>query len=252
MSRTILVSLLMLLIAVQVSAAPELKGTPEELTAYLKTLPETVALTAADTMDVEARQGTVTIGVLTEDASLKKALMDNQSLRQDIASQLVAAGISQDRIVGAKFSSIPEYGLWGKKPKSYKVDNTLKITVESDAELHSVAGMVDKYDTVFYRGMALKHGDKESIRQELRSRIMKKLSTMKTQYEQEFGLKLVAGRFEESIMPTPVPLPQPRRMEMEVSKSYLSAGAPSSAPVSFGESNFRGTITVEYLVKHPK
>ena len=132
MRRILFVSMLMLVFAAKVYAAPELKGSPEEFGDYLHTQARVVALAAEATMDISAKQGTVSIGVVTENASLKKALQTNQSLRNDIRSQLVAAGISQDRIVGTKFSSIPDYGMWGKKPKSYEVDNTLKITVENE------------------------------------------------------------------------------------------------------------------------
>lgn len=249
MYRAIMGSLLVLMLAVNVYGAPELKGTPEELTDYLQSLPEVVALTAEDTIDVEARHGTVSIGVVTEDSSLKKALQDNQILQKEIRKQLVAAGIAQEKIVGARFSSVPEYGLWGKKPKSYEVDNTLKVTVESEAELEAAAGVVDSYDKVFYRGMELKHEDKDSIRQQLRNRILQKLLATKAQYEQEFGLRLMPKNFSESIMAGPRP-PLPLEKRRREVKSYLASEADlSSEPLSFGESNFHGRITAEYYVR---
>ncbi len=250
MYKAIIGSLLVLMLAaVNVYGEPELKGTPKELTDYLQSLPETVMLTADHTLDVEARQGTVSIGVVTEDSSLKKALHENQRLQKDIRQQLMAAGIAQEKIVGARFSSVPEYGLWGKKPKSYEVDNTLKVKVESEAELEAVAGVVDSYDKVFYRGMELKHEEKDSIRQQLRTHILQKLHAMKAQYEQEFGLKLAPKGFAEEIMPGPRP-PMLLEKRRSVAKSYLSSEADLSVEApSFGESNFYGRITAEYYVQ---
>lgn len=239
-----LILVLLISSAVNSFAEPELKGTPTELERYLVSIPKTVSLTGEKTLEIQAKRGIVSVSVKTEDTKLQKSLETNQNLRGEIVSKLIGDGIPQERIVGSKFSSTPEYGFWSKQPKSYKVENTLKVTVESEKEFQYVAKIVDSYKEAIYRGIEFKHDDKEVIKARLINLILDNLKSKQSIYETSLGIKLVPVKFVEHISSGEPPIIYQARRAVK-SKDYQEA---SFAPLSFGETRFTGRITADYKV----
>jgi uncharacterized protein YggE len=240
----LIIFLLLTFCAANSFAEPELKGTPSELENYLGSIPKTVSLFGEKTLEVQAKRGIVTVNVTTEDESLEKASQTNQRLRSEIVSKLISRGISKEDIVGSKFSSTPEFGLWSKKPKSYKVENSLKITIESEKEYQSVANIIDTYEEATYKGIEFKHDDKDAIKEQLVKLILENLRAKKSLYEKELGVKLLPIKFYEQISSGEPPVVLRERKALR-SAEYSQK---SYAPLSFGETKFHGRVTVEYKV----
>lgn len=244
MRHIMLMLILVLLCDVNSFAEPELKGTPSELGNYLDAIPKIVSLSGDATLEIQAKRGIVTVNVKTEDLYLEKALKTNQRIRSEIFSKLKNSGIPEGNITGSKFSSTPEFGLWSKKPKNYKVENSLKIIVESEKEFQSVANIIDSYEQVIYKGIEFKHDDKEIVKEKIVKLILDNLKEKKSIYENNLGIKLVPIKFNEEISTGEPPVLYEKR-KLVKSSSYLED---SSAPMSFGETKFHGRVTIDYKV----
>lgn len=226
-------------------AEPTLKGTPSELTQYLSTLPNTIKLYGEAEMDVPVKKGIVSFKISTEESHLKEALSKNQQLKDNIVSSLVKQGISADDITGAKFSSTPESGFWSKKAASYKVDNTLKITIHNEKEFQIIAGVIDQHDDAHYQGIELKHADKERIKYQLIEKALANVETKKKIYESKLNLNLKEKLFYEDIHLAPMPMLQ-REPRAKALSSYSEAAF--SVQPAFAESKYYIKIHVEYYV----
>jgi uncharacterized protein YggE len=82
----ILLSIVAMSLTVTARAEPELKGTPSELSRYLKDVPmreapRIVSITGEAEVRVPAEQAVVTLKVTTENKSLHEALRLNQEAR---------------------------------------------------------------------------------------------------------------------------------------------------------------------------
>ena len=247
--RHLLITLLFLsLSATFVHADPELKGTPTELANYLSSLPKEVSLTGEAKMEIQAESGTVTIGIKSEDPKLQVALLNNQIIRKEIIVKLDSFGIAQSKIKGTKFSSTPEYGLFGKKPNNYVVENILKVTVENEKELQGVAGIVDNYKEVFYQGIELKEQEKDEIKKRLLNMALTNAKAKQKIYETEFGIILKPISFEENIS---VEEDKMRRGRIYKDKPLLESRSGYSSNIddlSLGEHIYHGSVNIKYIV----
>ena len=250
MRKYLFLSMCMFFLSSITFAETELKGSPDELLKYLKIQPDTVTISAEATFDVQASRAVVMVSVITEDSLLKQSLKDNQNLRKEIIQTLNQSGISSEKISGTKFSSTPKYGIFGKKPSSYKVENVLKITVENETEFQNVALIIDSYKEVYYRELKFEHEDKENNKIKALEKAFDILANKKSVYEKRLGITLLPKNFIDGNAP-------PREMLEGVSvkkvdydkitSSLVSDGA-SGTPI-FGELTFTASIRVEFFVK---
>ena len=176
-----------------VSAGPELKGSPEELAEYLANAKKTITLYGSSEIEVKADRAIVKIRVTTEDASLEKALKKNQTTESSIIKSLQKSGISGDRIMTSTFSSLPEWGVLGKK--GYEIENVIKIKVEGKSDILEIARHVDNYKEVEYAGISFEHSEKEKLEDSAIEKACDRLLTKKNLYEQKFDVKLVLETF---------------------------------------------------------
>jgi uncharacterized protein YggE len=135
----ILLSIVAMSLTVTARAEPELKGTPSELSRYLKDVPmreapRIVSITGEAEVRVPAEQAVVTLKVTTENKSLHEALRLNQEARGKVIAYLKSHSMPEERAHASKFSSTPKFGLFGEKAKSYKVENLVRITVAKDSD----------------------------------------------------------------------------------------------------------------------
>lgn len=240
--RKFIVVLCFALLPVCVQAEPEMKGTPDELTRYLSSLPKEVTLSGESTLEVQDESGIVTIGIKTESPQLENSLLSNQQLRNKIITQLGSSGIPQDRIKGTKFSSTPEYGFLGKKPNNYIVENILKITVENENELQKVAGIVDNYKDVYYQGIELKEKNRDGIKSQLLNMALANAKQKQKIYEKELGVILKPINFDENISAEHIQLGQ---KHMKISKSWDNNDGNN---MSLGEHMYHGNVNIKYQV----
>ncbi len=248
MCKYLLPLFITLLLSTSVYATPELKGSPTELLNYLESLPREVSLRGNAKIILQAENGVVTIGIRTENSQLQKALRNSQGLRQKITKQMTNSGISLARIKGTKFSSTPEYGLFGKKPKNYLVDSLLKIIVETESELQEVAGIVDNNEHVYYQGLELKEQEKEVIKKQLLNMALANANKRKEIYENQLNLILKPISFDENISVEQPEFKQPRVNSKRVYSSSIGSGGNYPADLSLGEHIYQGSVHVTYEV----
>ncbi len=248
MHKNVFALLIIILCPTLVQATPEIKGSPAELRSYLENLPKEVILKGEAKIVHQSESGVVTIGIRIEHNQLQKALRSSQETRKAISNKLVKAGISQNRIKGTKFSSTPEYGLFGKKPNNYIVDNLLKITVENEPELQVVAGIIDNYKEVYYQGLELKQQKKEEIKRQLLGMALANTQIRKEIYENQLKLTLKPVSFEENIS---VEKPEVRQYNTKSKRAYSSMGSAGhyNDDLSLGEHVYYGSVHVKYHVK---
>jgi len=251
MRNTVLFVLMLSLTMSTAFAEPELKGTPAELSEYLTNVPKHITLSGKSERKTQADQAMVTIGVLTENSSLQTALISNQDLRTQVQGLLKKGGISEDKIKASRFSSTPQYGLFGKKPSSYKVENYVKITIANEKEFQEVAKIVDKFKEVEYKALDFEVSNKEKMEKEAVEQACEDVLKKKKIYEDKFGIKLLLKAFNEVDL-NQISLDTPRegvggsmRMMEKLSSSALNVSMSSH----FGEVVFTGYITVDYIIE---
>ncbi len=232
-----------------VFAEPEIKGLPNDLIKYLKAPPDTVVISAEATFEVQADRAVAMISVITEDGLLKKSLEQNQNLRKEIIEKFKKSGISSDRISGTKFSSTPQYGVFGKKPSSYKVENVLKIVVGNEEAFQQVASVIDSHEEVFFRELKFEHRDKENHKLKALEKAFDNLFKKKDMYEKRLGIILIPKKFTDEKVPEHDALQGVRVRKSEYLKSSLTSRATSSATPIFGELIYNASLRVEFSVK---
>lgn len=253
MKKTIFLMLVCCMLSSSVSAVPELKGTPGELSNYLNEVESNfVRLFATSRVEVKADRAIVKIRVAVEDASLQSALKKNQTIESSITKSLQKSGISPDRIMTSAFSSVPEYGLLGKKAKGYKIKNVIKVKVEGDADILEVAKQVDTYKEVEYVGMDFEHSEKEKLENTAVEKACDRLMAKKSMYEKKFNVKLTLETFEDGASSTAgVSVSNLAEREEGYGRNRIRSAAKSVsyASTGFGQIIISGQISATYTMK---
>jgi uncharacterized protein len=110
-----------LILATQLAmAAPELKGSPDDLRQFLHPSDKTVTLYAESEERAYSDKAVVSLIITTEDKQLSASISRNGDLRQEISQQLVSAGIVPANIKSSKFSSSPNTAGSAKSPTASK------------------------------------------------------------------------------------------------------------------------------------
>ena len=234
---------------------PEIKGTPSELTTYLRSLPRSITLTGESKVKVQADKAIVEISIKTENSSLEACLKSNQSLRASITSKLGEAGIPADKITAEKFSSTPRYGLFGNKPNKYEVRNLVKITITDEKDFQQIAKIIDQYPEVEYQGLNFKHSNEKELKKQAIEQAFDDLLKKKASYESKLEITLTPRSFSEQIL-----LPQ----EQNLNRNYYGVNSKMQANVSnyapqpavgeetaslFGELVFAANVSGEFELK---
>lgn len=246
--------LFVLFISAGAPQATELKGTPEELGNYLLNDKKLVTITGRAEERVEADNAIVALNVKTKDSKLHVALQKNRAIRAELKKKLEAAGIAPNQIQVAKYSSTPSYGWFGDKPKSYDVNNEVKITISKEDELAVIAEFVDSKDEVYFGNTSIKFTKKKEAKARALEKSLEDVLAKKAQYEKQLGFKLVAVGLSEQTVEENQNL---RQRNQQVSKV---ANYSSSAPAGmlemeldeaggFGELYFRAQTTVTFAAK---
>jgi uncharacterized protein len=256
MRNFIAVCVVVLVVGSAAFGEPELKGTPSELTAYLRSLPKSITLTGESKVKVQADKAIVEISIKTENSSLETCLKSNQVLRASITAKLGEAGIPADKIAAEKFSSTPRYGLWGDKPNKYEVRNLVKITVTDEKDFQQIAKIVDQHQEVEYQGLNFKHSNEKELKKQAIEQAFDDMLKKKASYESKLGITLSPQSFSEQLL-----LPQ----EQNLNKNYdgrsskmqanISSYAPQQAAGEetvaspFGELAFTANVSGEFELK---
>jgi uncharacterized protein len=257
--KIITTAVLALLTVSSAFAEPEMRGSPTELTQYLKDIPKTVSVTGSAEVKVQADRAVVSLSVRTEDKLLETAVRNNKKLRADITASLVQKGIKADQIKASQFSQTPKYGWIGDKPKSYVVENTIKVTVHSEKEFEAVAGVIDTVPESRYVGVEFEQTDKFTYKSKALAEACDKASEKKTLLESKFGFKLVPQKINEGVKVMPTAAAKMAQYGeyyarssapgfASRSNSEVAADSSDEGGSSFGELVYQAEVMVEYRV----
>jgi uncharacterized protein YggE len=245
-SKWIVFSLLAAL-SLPLFAEVELTGSPRELSGYLTDIPQTVSITGKAEKKVPADRAIIHVAVTTESRSMDEALTQNKTLRQQITTKLLAAGVSQDRIQAAQFSSTPESGIFTDKIRSYKVENNMKITTTSEAEFQAVAALIDAYKEVDYKTTEFELSNRKEIERQLLAEACRDAVAKKDLYAVELNVTLTPVRFHDGNIVLHKPQGNLRLQARKMASYALSeADTFTPPPVQFDEMTLTANVTVEY------
>jgi len=233
-------------------AEPELKGSPDELTAYLSGIPDTVSITGTSELKVQADNAIVILIIKTESKSLVEALKTNQNICAQIRKELKKLGIDPLKIRSTKFASTPHEGYFSDKIKSYEVEKALKIVVEGEEEVQQVASLVDQYREIYYGGIQFENSKESEFKRKALSQACEAAVRKKTLFEEKLGITLVTKKFHGGSVTKQ--LPDMNRMPLNtLSKmaniSMTDVGEPNGAISRFDEIIYRASVTVDYQLK---
>jgi len=178
--------------ALRAFAGPELSGTPDELTAHLRSLPGQVTLSAEAEVKVEADQAEVILKVRNTDRSFKNALIQNQQMRADIMATLEKCAVPTERIHMSRFSTTPTQGYFTSKVKAYEVESRVTIQATSEKEIQAIAALVDEKDGVTLLSLTFSNSQKDKNVAGVLQQALAKVNSLKAIYEKELGVALVA------------------------------------------------------------
>ena len=132
-------------------AQAQLAGTPDELREFLHPRPNTVNINGEGELTAYKDVAKVSLMITSDERSLSQAMQVNQALRLELIQEFVAAGIPADAINNSKFSSSPQFGLFGRNPNSFEVSARMEIQVTSEEHLQLLAAAADEHDEVDLR-----------------------------------------------------------------------------------------------------
>src|SRR5689334_6625266 len=125
---TVLFVCLVLALNAHAQSQTEIKGSPAELAQFLAGVPKMVTISGEGEIKKTADRAIITLKITTENKSLQEAMRLNQDIRAKIVDHLKTQNIPADRVQAAKFSSTPNFGWFSEKAKSYRIENSMKIT----------------------------------------------------------------------------------------------------------------------------
>lgn len=178
------------LFSMPVFSAPELKGSPQDLKGFLYPNDKIVTISAEAEEKAYSDKAIISLVITTESKLLSEAISDNGSLRAQITTSLVKAGIAQNEIKSSKFSSSPQYGWFGSKPSSFKVVNRMAISITEESQLKEVALVADQSDDVELSDTSFEHTKKDEFLAKVKADALEKVLKQKAFYEKSLGVKL--------------------------------------------------------------
>jgi len=251
--------LVILLTAVGVNAAPELKGNPEDLRGFLHPHKRLITLSESAEKTAYSDEALVHLVVTTEEDLMSEAMEENSRVRSSIEKRLSDLGIDAGDVNSSRFSSTPQYGWFGKKPDSYKVVNRMVVRIRSEKHLQGIAKIADENDKINLSQTIFEHSQKDEFQKQVKEMALQKVLAQKQYYEQALGIELTPVSFHDSPVPL-LPTEGARTLRQAVADVGQSDGSlaslrkissPSSQDTrdSFDEVTYRAQITVEFEVK---
>lgn len=199
-------------------AEPEISGSPQDVEAYLAGKSQTVLLSGEAKVQVPVERAIATVKVVSEGRTLADAIQQNREQRGRVTAQLQKAGFAGGDITGSRFSSSPNYGLFGEKAKSYRIENIVQVTVSDDQQFQALAGVVDRFPDVHFQGIEPQPGDVEQHQLAALRKAMEHAQKRREAVEMTLGIRLQA----RGIQMQDVSLPRPQPL-------YRAGGSPSYA-----------------------
>jgi len=235
-----------------VGAETELKGSPDDLRKFLHPQAQLITLNEKAEKTAYSDKAIIHLVVTTEAKTLSESLAINNNIREKTTRDLIAKGISAKEIKNAKFTSTPQYGLFGKKPAVYEVVNRISVSIFEEVDLRNVAQVADSYDEVELARTEFEHTQKDQFEQQVKEDALQKINNQKAYYEKSLGVKLIPVSFRDAkIQQQPTAGASAVEevivigMRESVSSKYEVAEKTSS---SFDEIVYKAELSVDYQV----
>lgn len=238
-------------------SAPTLSGTPDELRDLLglaQPARRVVSMHGHAEQTAYADRAIVAIVVTTENRTLAGALEVNATLRASLVATLRAAGIAGEMINTAKFSTSPQFGLFGSDPNSFQVSNRIDITVSDEQEFRAVGSVVDDYEEVRLTGTEFEHSDKKRVEDEVRREALEDAMSEREFFSHSLGLTLRPVSFRSGPVVVPVRAfadSQPIEEIMVTAQRRANAPVSSQAPsasAGFDKIIYRADVEIDFEV----
>ena len=176
-------------------AQAQLSGTPDELREFLLPRPNTVNINGEGELTAYKDVAKISLMVTSNERSLSQAMQVNQALRLELIQEFIAAGIPADAINNSKFSSSPQFGLFGRNPNSFEVSARMEIEVVSEEHLQLLAAAADEHDEVDFQSTAFEHSEEDAFEDQVTQMALQDVMAQKAYYESSLGLELKAINF---------------------------------------------------------
>ncbi len=233
-------------------AAPELKGSPGELSAYLLDARKIISIHGAAEEKVEADRAIVALTIKNEARSLDDALQENEQLQARVNKSLLGGGITADKIKAANFSSTPDYGWLKDKPKSYEISREVKVSIANAAQMRAVARVVDSIDEVFMGTMNFEDSAKTDNELKTAQKALDNILAKKAIYEKTFAVSLALVKVvDQGVRPVYAAPRVKRVMKAEMFSSVMqdsSGGGDSAASGQFSGITYYANAVAEFVV----
>ncbi len=250
--KKIILAVLVCIFSPVLMAAPELKGSPGELSAYLLDARKIISINGVAEEKVEADQAIIALTIKNEARSLDAALQENERLQADVNQSLLEGGITADKIKAANFSSTPDYGWLKDKPKSYEISREVKVSIVNAAQMRSVARVVDSIDEVFMGTMSFEDSARTDNELKTAQKALNNILAKKAMYEKTFAVSLSLVKVVDQGVRPVYAAPRLRRaMKTEVFSSVMqesSGSADSAASGQFSGITYHANAVAEFVV----
>lgn len=236
-----------------VQAQAQLSGTPEELREFLHPRPNTVNISGEGELTAYKDVAKISLLVTTEERTLNLSMSNNQALRNSLIETFIAAGIADTEIKNSKFSSSPQFGLFGRNPNRFEVTARLEVTVTSEEHLQLLARAADENEEVNFENTEFEHSLKDEFEKQVRELAMQDVMEQKAYNEASLGLELRAVNFfYGNIRQRARAVPMAARMETlaadgGITSASTSMAAPIVAP-TFDEVEYQTSVNVVFEI----
>jgi uncharacterized protein YggE len=237
-------------------AQAQLSGTPDELREFLLPRPNTVNINGEGELTAYKDVAKISLMVTSNERSLSQAMQVNQALRLELIQEFIAAGIPADAINNSKFSSSPQFGLFGRNPNSFEVSARMEIEVVSEEHLQLLAAAADEHDEVDFQSTAFEHSEEDAFEDQVTQMALQDVMAQKAYYESSLGLELKAINFfyggirqMARAMPRTMMTPE-LAMESNNRTAASSLAVSSALPVAptFDEVEYQTNINVVFEI----
>jgi len=235
-------------------AQAQLSGTPEELREFLHPRPNTVNINGEGELTAYKDVAKISLLVTSDERSLSRAMEVNQELRLELIQEFVAAGIPLESINNSKFSSSPQFGLFGRNPNSFEVSARMEIQVSSEEHLQLLAAAADQNDEVEFESTEFEHSEEDAFEDQVREMALQDVMAQKAYYESNLGLELKAinffyGGIRQMSRAMPMAA-MSQEMSMDANtrgSTSVTLAAPAVAP-TFDEVEYQTNINVVFEI----
>ena len=236
------------------NAQPQLSGTPDELREFLMPRPNLVNISGEGELTAFKDVAKVSLLVTTEERTLAVAMTTNQRLRQELIAGFIAAGIPETAINNSRFSSSPQFGIFGRTPNSFEVAARMEVKVGSETHLQLLAAAADNHTEVKFESTEFEHSLEDDFEKQVRELALQDVMEQKAYYESNLGMQLKAVNFYYGgIIRNQRALPMVA-MQQEMASDSAARGmtlaaeaAPAVAP-SFDEVEYQTSVTVVFEI----